>query len=118
MYVIVLDALDEYKTDEINIVLRLWSEVPRPTNIRLRLFVTSRPDLPVQLGFKKNISSDSHYDVILHEVRRPTIEHDILAYLRQAFTTIRKDSNCRPLCGELLREDWPSEKVLRAVTSD
>lgn len=115
VYIIVMDALDECETDEIDVVLRLWAEVPRLTSIQLRLFVTSRPDLPVQLGFR-DMSTDAYRDVILHEIPRPVIEHDILVYLRDALTTIRKDFNRRPLCGELLREDWPHEKVLRELT--
>jgi DNA polymerase III delta prime subunit len=115
VYIIVVDALDECKTDEIDVVLRLWSEVPCLTDIQLRLFVTSRPDLPVQLGFSE-LSADTHRDVVLHEVPRPVIEHDIFAYLKDKFTTIRKDFNDDPLCDQPLKEDWPGEKVLHKLT--
>jgi hypothetical protein len=48
-------------------------------NVRLRLFLTSRPELPIRLGFKK-MSADVHKDMILHEVPLAVISHDIASF--------------------------------------
>lgn len=48
-YVVVVDALDECeKEGDIRTVLDLWSSLPQMTNIRLRIFLTSRPELPIR----------------------------------------------------------------------
>lgn len=116
VYIIVVDALDECKTDDIDVILRLWSEVPGLTDVQLRLFVTSRPETPIQLGFLA-LSTDDHLDMVLHEVSQPVIEHDIFAYFKDEFTTIRKGVNRNPLYDQQLGEDWPGEKVLRELTN-
>jgi hypothetical protein len=63
--VLVIDALDECDNSEsIRTTLLLLSKVEEITSIRLRIFVTSRPELPVELGFK-DMSGDLHHDVRL-----------------------------------------------------
>jgi hypothetical protein len=115
-YVVVMDALDECdKESDIQTVLQLWSSLSPITNDGLRLFLTSRPELPIRLGFKK-MSADAHQDVILHEVPRPIIEHDILAFLKDAFATIREEYNLEPLSGTPLDDDWPGTKILQELT--
>jgi len=65
--VVVIDALDECDSAEsIKTTLLLLSQINAVTSIRLRVFVTSRPELPVELGFK-TISGDLHVDVRLEE---------------------------------------------------
>lgn len=77
IYVVVLDALDECENEsDIRIVLQLWSSLAHTGSTCLRLFLTSRPELVIRLGFKK-MSIDLHQDVILHEVPQPVMQHDI-----------------------------------------
>lgn len=62
--VLVIDALDECDNGEsIRTILRQLSAI---TSVRLRIFVTSRPELPVELGFRE-MSGDLHHDVRLEE---------------------------------------------------
>jgi NACHT domain len=57
---IVIDALDECEQEkDIGTVLRLLSCVKKAGSIRLRILVTSRPELLIRLGFKK-ISDNDH----------------------------------------------------------
>ena len=59
-FIVVVDTLDEYKKErDIKVIIDLWSELVHSTTVRLRLFLTSRPDLPIQLGFK-SISTAIH----------------------------------------------------------
>jgi hypothetical protein len=113
--VVVVDALDECeKEGEIRTVLELWSRLPKITTIRLRLFLTSRPELPVRLGFKK-MSVDAHQDMVLHEVPRTTIHSDISAFLKDEFLKIQQEYNNDRPSGTGLGHDWPGDKVLQAL---
>jgi hypothetical protein len=122
--VLIVDALDEYeKESDIKTILDLWSLIPRIMTIRLRLFLTSRPELPIRLGFK-NISVDAYQDMSLEAyqdiilcdaVPRTTIQHDISTFLKATFSKFRKNYNINPPSGTLLDHDWPGDKVLEAV---
>lgn len=63
MMVIVADALDECEQDnEIQTILEILPRVKKSTSIKLKFFLTSRPELPIRLGFEKN---DNHQDLVL-----------------------------------------------------
>jgi hypothetical protein len=82
--VMVIDALDECERDgdirdgDIRNILHLLARFQSVASVSLRVFVTSRLELPVRLGFK-SISGGSYQDIILHEIPQPIIEHDIAA---------------------------------------
>lgn len=115
-YIIVVDALDECeKDDDIRVLLRLCSQMSLLGGGRLRLFLTSRPELPIRLGFSQ-MSADVHQDFILHTISEPVIEHDILVYLTDAFAQIRDEYNLEPLSGMPLAETWPGLGVLQELT--
>jgi hypothetical protein len=117
-FIVVVDALDECeKTRDIEVILDLWFQLPQITNLRLKLFLTSRPDLPILQKFKK-MSIDAHHDMVLHdevEVPRATVQHDISTFLKDAFSEIRKDYNANILLGTTLGLDWPGDEVLQAL---
>jgi hypothetical protein len=91
--VIVVDALDECEREgDIRTILQLLSQTQRLQSVRMRIFLTSRPELPIRLGFKK-ISADAHQDVVLHDIPQATIESDIFAYLKDELARIRDEYN-------------------------
>jgi type II secretory pathway predicted ATPase ExeA len=51
--VIVIDALDECHNDDIEVLLKLLPQLQKSKSIRLRVFLTSRPELSIRRGFKK-----------------------------------------------------------------
>ena len=116
--VIIVDALDECeKEKDVEVILDLWSRLPQITTIRPKLFVTSRPELPIRLGFK-NMSADIHRDMILHdeaEVPKAVIQHDIFAYLKDNLSDLWKNYNAEQPRGPTLGLDWPGEKVLQTL---
>jgi hypothetical protein len=116
--VVVVDALDECEKDkDIQVILDLWSQLPQITSVRLKLFLTSRPDFPILQRFK-NMSVDTHRDMVLHneaEVPKATIQHDIAAFLKDKFSEILKSYNADPPSGTPLSLDWPGEKVLQTL---
>lgn len=77
--VIVIDALDECDLeDDIGIILRLLPQVRKSASVQLRFLLTSRPELPIRLGFEG--ITYAHQDLVLHEIEKPVIEHDISLY--------------------------------------
>jgi hypothetical protein len=112
--VLVIDALDECDNSEsIRTTLLLLSKVEEITSIRLRIFVTSRPQLPVELGFK-DMSGDLHHDVRLEVAQEVSIEHDIRVFYEHQFSEIRKLSL---LQDDELPAEWPGEQSTRALVA-
>ena len=62
--------------------------------------MTSRPELPIRLGFKQ-MSDGKYQDLVLYKVPKKTIEHDIALYLEHELEEIRKQRSLSP--------DWPGK---------
>ncbi len=116
IFIAVVDALDECEKErDVKAIVDLWSRLANLTTIRLKLFLTSRPELPIQLGFR-NISTAVHQDMVLQDaVPQTTIEHDILVFLKDAFGKIRNSYNLDPLSETPLDRDWPGDEKLKAL---
>ena len=100
---IVLDALDECEHDsEIKTILRILSEIHNgPASDRVRVFLTSRPDLPIRPGFRR-MPSTLHCDLVLHRVSRETVDRDIRKFIKHEFKEI-------VLASDHLPDGWPGE---------
>lgn len=105
--VVVIDALDECEGDrDIQEILGLLIEAKDLSMVRIRVFITSRPEIPINLGFN-NMSQIVHHDEILHSIPRSLIEHDISIFLRHELATIREK---RKIGG-----DWPDEEDIQKL---
>ena len=105
--VLVIDALDECDNGEsIKTMLLLLSRVEAITSVRLRIFVTSRPGLPVELGFK-GMSGHLHEDVRLEEAQERSIAHDIRVFYENRFSEIRAASSLQV---DELPVQWPGNE--------
>ncbi|KAF3407813.1 hypothetical protein DPV78_001659 [Talaromyces pinophilus] len=105
--VIVIDALDECEQEaHIGVILRLLSQTKTLLSVNIRVFVTSRPELPIRLGFK-NISGDAYHSLILHEIHPTIVEQDIKIFITAEFSRIRQNHG--------LPIDWPGEKRIQAL---
>jgi hypothetical protein len=112
--VVVIDALDECdKSESIKTTLLLLSRVEAITSLRLRIFVTSRPELPVELGFK-DMSGDLHHDIRLEEAQELSIAHDIRVFYEHEFSKIKKDSWERH---DELPAEWPTEPDVQSLVT-
>jgi hypothetical protein len=110
--VIVIDALDECERDnDVKLVIHLLSLAKTVSSVRFRAFVTSRPELPIRLGF--NDIRGKYQDLVLHEIPRPVIEDDITVFLNDKLGKIRHDHNS--LCHKEYRlpPDWPGSSIVR-----
>lgn len=107
--VVVIDALDECEREgDVRMILSLLSQTKSIDSINFRVFVTSRPELPIRLGFK-DISEDTYQDLVLHEMPTPIIEHDITAFMKTELSRIRQDYD--------LPIDWPGETRLQTLAA-
>jgi hypothetical protein len=99
--VIVIDALDECEQEQdIRAILQLLARTKDIRPMPLRIVVTSRPELHIRLGFKEMLNG-TYQDLLLQEVPRSTIEHDIRLFLEHELGAIRND--------RMLSSDWPAK---------
>lgn len=97
---LVIDALDECEHEEdIGTLLQLFVEAKDITTANLKVFVTSRPETPIRIGFR-DMSEIIYQDLVLHDIPRSIVEHDICVYLTHELVTIRKERN--------LPSHWPN----------
>ncbi|KAJ5503990.1 hypothetical protein N7463_006864 [Penicillium fimorum] len=95
--VIVIDALDECDGDaDIKLILHLLFKLQEIKSVRLRVVLTSRPELPIRQGFDKD---GNYQDLVLHELSPLVIERDIRRFLEYKLEDIREK--------RLLSQDWP-----------
>ncbi|GMG35167.1 unnamed protein product [Aspergillus oryzae] len=102
--VIVIDALDECEPQEdVEIILDLLPGVETATNLAIRFFLTSRPEIPIRFGFDQ-IDRSKYQNTILQNLDEDVIKHDIALYLREEFSKIQQ----RRLHD--LPSSWPGDK--------
>ena len=105
--VVVIDALDECEQEEdIRVILQLLAQTKDIRPMSLRVFVTSRPDLPIRLGFKQ-LSDGTHQDLILHNVPKQSIEHDLAVFFKHKLAKIREE--------RFLPLEWPGERSIQTL---
>ncbi|KAF5851816.1 hypothetical protein GGP41_000555 [Bipolaris sorokiniana] len=105
--VIVIDALDECEREaDIRAILQLLAQAKDIRPVPLRIMVTSRPELHIRLGFQA-MPNGTYQDLVLHEVPRSTIEHDIRLFLEHELGRIRKERK--------LASDWPAKQQILAL---
>ncbi|EHK20398.1 uncharacterized protein TRIVIDRAFT_48578, partial [Trichoderma virens Gv29-8] len=106
--VLVIDALDECELEEdIKLIIRLLSRVK---NVGLRVFVTSRPELPIRLSFSDIRGEFQH--VILHEMPEPVIWHDLSVFITHNLREISVNYNKTVQEYRQLHKDWPGQSTI------
>lgn len=112
--VFVIDALDECeRDDDVRVIIRLLSQARTLSSVRLRTFVTSRPELPIRLGFS-NIKG-KYQDLVLHKIPKPTIEHDIAVFMKYKLKEIRDQYNGLSSSDRQLPSNWPDIEAIRTL---
>jgi hypothetical protein len=109
--IFVIDALDECHLDHVRVILSLLRQLGQA---HTSVFLTSRPELPIRLGFAQ-MRAGTHRDVILHEIAPSTIQHDISVYLKDEFAQIRNNHHLLPP-DQPLTLDWPGAQALGSLT--
>jgi nucleoside phosphorylase len=105
--IVVIDALDECEQDnDIRTILQLLSQIRDQKLVSLRIFVTSRPELHIRLKFKQ-MPDGTYEDLLLQEVPKHTIQHDIRTYFEHELGQIQQQRSLSP--------NWPSRDEVAAL---
>jgi hypothetical protein len=111
-WILVVDALDECEGEnDSRAILQLFTEARSLVGIRLRVLVTSRPETPIRLGFS-TMPAMVHYDLVLHDVCRNTMIHDLSVFFRDELGKIRADFEAD--FGKL-PFDWPGDDIVDSL---
>lgn len=103
--VLVVDALDECDEDQdVKQVLQLLAEAKTLKTVRLRIFLTSRPETPIRLSFH-NMSGNLHRDLVLNDVPRAIADNDIRIFFEHKSGANRSAWDDLPV-------DWPGKETI------
>ena len=103
-YVLVIDTLDECEGEnDTRIILRLLAEARSLKKVRLRVLITSRPEVPIRYSFYQ-IPNAEHRDFILHNIEGAIVDHDISIFLEYELRSIGQERS--------LGASWPGELVI------
>ncbi|ATZ48860.1 hypothetical protein BCIN_04g00790 [Botrytis cinerea B05.10] len=110
--VIVVDALDECDREEdVEAIIRLFSQAQHVAS--LKFFLTSRPELPIRLGFKK--IGDIYKGLVLHEIPEKIVKEDISSFLEHELAIIRENYNVSVPQNRQLPADWPGHTIIQSL---
>ncbi|KAF7968724.1 hypothetical protein HWV62_29591 [Athelia sp. TMB] len=98
--IVVIDALDECKDKStISIILAALSRFVERLP-PLKIFLTSRPEHSINVGFRQSGLQSTTHKLVLHEIELPAVEADIKNYLANQLELVRKRHG--------IQELWPS----------
>ncbi|KAK2924823.1 Nucleoside phosphorylase superfamily [Fusarium oxysporum f. sp. vasinfectum] len=114
--VIVIDALDECEGEfQIKRIISLLADMENLDSLKLRVLITSRPELPIQLGF---LDINGMYQGLeLHSISQDIMEHDISIFLQHELGIIRQNFNYVVRSDQRLAEQWPGTVKIRQLVS-
>jgi hypothetical protein len=103
-YVLVVDALDECdNANNIRIIVNLLAEARSLKTIRLRILLTSRPEIPIRHGIGQ-VHDEEHRDFVLHNILPSIVDHDLSVFFKHNFNLIRKNY--------YLDACWPGDQMI------
>jgi len=109
-YVLVVDALDECDDDDnVRVILQLLAEARSLKTVRIRIFMTSRREVPIRHGFC-DIPEAEHEDFVLHNIPPVIVDQDISIFLEYNLTVIRQEY--------YLAADWPGKQDIRRLVKN
>jgi len=110
LYILVVDALDECDDENhIRTIVQLLTEARPLKTARLRVFLTSRPEIPIRHEFRQ-IPDAEYQDFVLHNISLSTIEHDIYIFLEYNLRLIGQERS--------LDACWPGEQVIKHLVQN
>ncbi|KAM0185994.1 hypothetical protein ACHAPI_011898 [Fusarium lateritium] len=113
LVVMVIDALDECDQEaDIRLLINIFSQT-KTARPQFRVLLTSRPELPVRLGFSE--VRGSYQDLVLHDMPTQIVEHDIIVFLEDEFKKIRHDFNLTVGDERKLPADWPGRPIIQSL---
>jgi len=105
--VVVIDALDECDSmQDIQLILLLLAEAKDLATVRIKIFLTSRPEIPILDGFRQ-LSGEVYQDFILHNIPLDTVNADISAFFQQKLSPLKAKHG--------LGTPWPDELIIEQL---
>ena len=102
--VLVIDALDECDDDDdIRIVVELLAEVQALSGPKVRVFLTSRPEVAIRNGFY-DVPDTSHQCFVLHHIASSVVDADIELFLKHNLAITGREQR--------LPAGWPGSEVV------
>ncbi|CAH0046176.1 unnamed protein product [Clonostachys solani] len=114
--VIVIDALDECEREaDSRSLIQLLTRSKIAQVSHLRILLTSRPELPIRLGFSL-ADSESFQSLTLHDIPDEVIRKDILTFLLFHLSKIREEYNASEIShGRKLDPAWPGKEMTQTL---
>jgi hypothetical protein len=95
-FVLIVDALDECEgSNDAQLIVQLLAMCGSLKHVRLRAFLTSRPEVHIQYGLDQ-VPDAKRQGFVLHQVSPPTINHDIRLFLRHELDRIGREHYQEP----------------------
>jgi hypothetical protein len=105
--ILVVDALDECDNGHnIRTIIHLLAEARTLKAIQLRVFLTSKPEIPIRHGFYE-LSDAEHEIFVLHNISPSIVDHDIRTFLEHTFKLIAQERS--------LVTGWPGEDIIQCL---
>jgi hypothetical protein len=109
-YIIVVDALDECEDEHsIQTLLQLLAEFRSLEKVRLRVFLTSRPEVPIRNGFIQMPDAE-HQDFVLHNISSTIVNDDICIFLEHNLKLVAQERS--------LATGWPGRQTIMQLVQN
>ena len=95
-FVLLVDGLDECeRSNDAQLIVQLLAMCGSLKHVRLRAFLTSRPEVHIQFGLDQ-VPDAKRQGFVLHQVSPPTINHDIRLFFRHELDRIGREHYQEP----------------------
>ena len=102
--ILVIDALDECDEESgIQQVIQLLATTRVLQKVWFRIFITSRPEIPIRHGFSQ-LPEGEHQDFILHNISQYIVDQDIFIFLQHNLKAVAQK--------RALGLGWPGEQAI------
>lgn len=109
--VVVIDALDECDSmQDIQLILQLLEQAKDLDTIRIRIFLTSRPEIHIFDGFHQ-LSGEAYQDFVLQNIPPNTVNADISTFFYQKLSTLKVKHRLA------LATPWPDEQTIERLVT-
>ena len=109
-YVLVVDALDECDNDNnVRTIIYLLAKVRSLKTVRLQVFLTSRPEIPIRYGIHQ-IPDAEYQDFVLHNISSSIVDHNIRTFLDHIFKLIAHKRS--------FAAGWPGEEIIKRLVQN